>query len=403
MKLVLAFVIAVILLAVMAPVALAADSGITVYVNVSVDGKLLVVAQPVTVTDMTLNGAIKAAHAAYYSGGESGYAAGIDPMYNMYLISKCWGITGTPFVILNDAPLGATAPQTVDTTPVVANDNIIICESSDPMNKPATPVSLKAALSGDSATLTATAWTLDFMTFTYSHAPLANAKVVDPTTSASLGTTDANGQITVTVPASGIIAIDGLAAINAKKLPTPAPAGPSTTPAGSGISYKDAKKYIGQTVTIQDKVYDKTDAGDFWVLYLGGPTTDPDAVGIEISKSDVSKFPADLYVGKTISITGALHTNPVGGASFSLTDPSQVQVGSGPAAPPTSTAPAPGAPAATEIPLMHESSTFLIIWGIIILVPIAVVVIVKIVRQSRLDKPVAASKSKKPKKDYIPM
>jgi len=405
MKLVLALAIAIILLMVMAPVALVAasdGSGVTVYVSVSVDGQLLVAAQPVTVTDLTVDGALKAAHAAYYSGGESGYAAAIDPMFNMFLISKCWGIQGVPFVIINDAPLGATAPQTVDTTPVIANDNIIICASSDPMNKPATPVSLAATLSGDSATLTATSWTLDFMTFTYSHVPLANAIVIDPTTGASLGTTDANGKITVTVPASGIVAIEGLAAINVKNLPSPAPAG-TTTPASGTIPYTDAKNYIGQTVTIEAQVFEKMDAGDFWVLYLGGPSTDPNAVGIEITKSDVSKFPDDMYVGKTIKITGALHSNPVGGASFSLTDPSQVQVGG---AAPTSAAPTfgpGGTPAATDLPIMHENSIFLIIWGVVILVPLAVIVIVKMVRQSRLDKPAAASKDKKSKKNIIPM
>ena len=80
MKLVRALAIAVILLTVMTPVALAADScgsETTVYVSVSVDGKLLVAAQPVAVTDMTVQGVIKAAHAEYYSGGASGYTAGI--------------------------------------------------------------------------------------------------------------------------------------------------------------------------------------------------------------------------------------------------------------------------------------------------------------------------------------
>jgi len=83
------------------------------------------------------------------------------------------------------------------------------------MNKPAQPVSLMSTLSGDSTTVTATAWTLDFMTFTYSSAPFTNANVIDPTTGASLGTTDADGRITVTVPESGVVAIDGLAAIAA--------------------------------------------------------------------------------------------------------------------------------------------------------------------------------------------
>jgi hypothetical protein len=387
MKIVLAVVIAVLMLAVMAPIALA-DSGVTIYVSVSVDGKLLVAAQPVTVTTLTVDGALKAAHAAYYSGGESGYASGIDTTWNMYLISKCWGVQGVPFVIINDAPLGATAPQTVDTTPVKANDNIVISTSNDAMNNPAKPVALTATVSGDSATVTAVLWTLDFTTFTYSHAPLANANVID-SKGASLGTTDANGSITVTIPADGIVAIDGLSAINVKNLPSSGAAVTPTVAEGT-ISYADAKQYIGQTVTIEAQVFDKTDAGDFWVLYLGGPTTDPNAVGIEISKADVSKFPADMYVGKVIRITGELHSNPVGGASFSLTDTSQVQISTATAAP-TSAAPTSTA-AAAELPLFYENTTSLIIIGAIFLVPIAVVVITKMVRQSRLDKPAEASK-----------
>jgi hypothetical protein len=401
MKMVLALAIAVILLTVMAPVALAADSGTTVYVSVSVDGKLLVAAQPVTTTDMTVDGVLKAAHKAYYSGGESGYTAGIDPTWNMYLISQCWGIKTTPYVILNVAPLGGdpSVPPTADKAPVANNDNIIICTGTDMVNKPVQPVSLTSTLSGDSATVTATLWTLDFTTFTYSHAPLANANVVDPTTGKSLGTTDAKGSITVTVPESGVVAIDGLAAINVKATPAPAPAGTATTPAGNGLSYKDAKKHIGETVTIQDKVFEKIDNGTMWILFFGAPSSDPNTVGIEVAYSDLSKFPSDLYVGKTISITGELHSNPVGGASFSLTDPSQIQVGSAPAAPTSASA----APASPDFPLFYGYTTSLIIWMVIILTPILVVVIVKMVRQSRLDKPAAASQNKKSKKNYIPM
>jgi hypothetical protein len=188
-------------------------SGTTVYVSVSVDGELLVAAQPVIITEMTLEGAIKAAHEAYYSGGLSGYTAGIDQTYGVYLITQCWGVNQTPFVILNDSPApGPKVTTFVDTTPVVANDNIIICTANT--QGAATPVSLTATLSGDAATLTAIAWTLNMSTFQYTSAPFANANVIDPTTGASLGTTDADGHITVTVPESGIVAIEGLAAIN---------------------------------------------------------------------------------------------------------------------------------------------------------------------------------------------
>ncbi|MGD0780147.1 MAG: hypothetical protein ABR954_05115 [Dehalococcoidales bacterium] len=404
---VLALAIAVILLTVMAPVALAADSsgsGTTVYVSVSVDGKLLVAAQPVTTTDMTVDGVLKAAHKAYYSGGESGYTAGIDPTWNMYLISQCWGIKTTPYVILNVAPLGGdpSVPPTADKAPVANNDNIIICTGTDMVNKPVQPVSLTSTLSGDSATLTATAWTLDFTTFTYSHAPLANANVVDPTTGKSLGTTDAKGSITVTVPESGVVAIDGLAAINVKATPAPAPAGTTTTPAGNGISYKEAKNHIGETITVEGPIADKQDDSQdsMWVLYMGTSGADPNLVGIEIKYSDKSKFPADLYVGKTIDVTGAIHSNPLGGASITVSDPSQIEVVSNTAAAPAS---ASAAPASPDFPLFYGYTTSLIIWMVIILTPILVIIIVKMVRQSRLDKPAAASKNKKSKKNYIPM
>jgi hypothetical protein len=164
---------------------------------------------------MTVDSAIRAAHASYYSGGEAGYTAGIDTTYNMYLITQAWGITATPYVIVGGAPLGANpaVPSTADAAPVKAGDNIIICTSSDPA-KPAKPVSLEASASGSIATVTATAWTLDFTTFTYSSAPLANTPLIDPATGAPLGTTDAAGKAEVFIPESGLATVDGLAAIN---------------------------------------------------------------------------------------------------------------------------------------------------------------------------------------------
>jgi hypothetical protein len=184
------------------------------YFSASVDGVLLVAAQPVAYTDgMTVDKALKAAHAAYYPGGESGYAAGIDPSFGIYLISKCWGIQQTPFVILNGSPApGPTITTFVDATPVAANDNIIICTAST--QGAATPVSLTATVSDGSVTLTAILWTLNMSTFQYTSEPFANGNVIDPVTGESLGTTGADGKITVTIPESGIVAIEGLAAIN---------------------------------------------------------------------------------------------------------------------------------------------------------------------------------------------
>lgn len=220
------FFIAAILLFSMASLALAAD--VTVYVTVSVDGELAVAAQPVTVSELTADAVIKAAHAAFFPGGEAGYTAGLDPVWNMFLISQAWGISGTPFVIVNAAPLGAVpgVPATVDAVPVADGYNIIIAVSSNPQEAPAQPVSLTATVSGGNATLTATSWVLDMATFTYSSSPLADAAVIDPETGASLGYTDDAGQITVPIPDSGIIAIDGLAAINPVAFAEAEPAAP---------------------------------------------------------------------------------------------------------------------------------------------------------------------------------
>jgi hypothetical protein len=208
MKKILTLVFAVMLLVAMTAVAAA---GTTVYVTVCVDGKLEVAAQPVSVSELTADAVIKAAHAAFYPGGESGYAAGIDPTFNMFLVNKLWGVDGVPFVIVNAAPVGANpGDPTVDAYPVKNGDNVILSISSDPMT-PAPAVALTVDVEGDSATITATNWILDFMTFSYSSQPFAGADVIDPATGASLGVTDAEGK--VTVAAGSVAAVGGVAAI----------------------------------------------------------------------------------------------------------------------------------------------------------------------------------------------
>ena len=226
--------VAVILLATLSVAFAAGDGtgdGVTVYISVSVDGKLEVAAQPVTVTEATVDGALRAAHEAYYSGGADGYAAGIDSMYNMFLISKAWGVAATPYVMLNGEPLGADPmkPSTADTAPVVNGDSIILSTSSNAM-APAPVVSMTVSLADGAATITALAWTLDFMTFSYSSAPFAGAAVLDPATGAALGTTDEAGMLTFTPPESGVAVIDGLSAIRVDGTATAAPA-PGSAPA----------------------------------------------------------------------------------------------------------------------------------------------------------------------------
>jgi hypothetical protein len=195
-----------------APVA-PAGGGNTVYITVAVDGKVVVAAEPLTTSGTTVDAVLKDAHIAFYADGEAGYVAGIDSMWNMFLITKCWGVTATPFVIVNGGPLGSTAnPDTADIAPVRNGDNIIISTSSDP-NVPALAIALSVDVADGSATVTATNWVLDFTTFTYQSSPFADAEVTDPATGASLGKTDAEGKITVTPPESGVVVVGNVSAI----------------------------------------------------------------------------------------------------------------------------------------------------------------------------------------------
>lgn len=214
MKKILALVIVALLItAAMIPAAVAAGDA-TVYVTVSVDGDLMIAAQPVTVSTLTVEAALKEAHAQYYSGGESGFAAGTDPTYNMYMINTCWGVATTPYVILNSAPLGSganTAYTAANTAPVADGDNLIVSISTDFM-LPYPAVSLTADEADGSTTITARSWALDFTTFQYTASPLANYKVLDES-GAVIATTGADGK--ATVPAGSVAIVEGLAAIPA--------------------------------------------------------------------------------------------------------------------------------------------------------------------------------------------
>lgn len=238
MKKAFALVIVVLLLAAMAaPAVLAADEA-TVTVSVSANGELVLAAQPVSVSELTVDAVIKAAHKAYCADGEAGYAAGIDSTWNMFMISKCWSVTGTPYVVLNGAPLGAgenAAFISADACPVKDGDNLIL-SISDNMEKPAMAVSMVAEVADGSCKLTAQNWVMDFATFQYSPNALANYEVTDAS-GASLGTTGADGTLTFAataaaiIPGIGAVPADGSAAASAPAAPGAAPAAPGAAPA----------------------------------------------------------------------------------------------------------------------------------------------------------------------------
>jgi hypothetical protein len=91
------------------------------------------------------------------------------------------------------------------------------------------------------------------------------------------------------------------------------------------IDWKDAPKYIGKTVIVCGPIIDTSEYQGITILGLGVGVMEPGAVGIEIPGSLVKQLPAGKYVGKTICVTGKVHTNPAGGGSISIKDLSQIE------------------------------------------------------------------------------
>jgi hypothetical protein len=210
LKKIISLAVVVLLLLTMLPITSAA--GVTVYVTVSIDGKLELAAAPVTVTELTVEAAIKAAHKAYYSGGESGYAA--DASYGAYILLKAWGIEYPAYVIVNDAPTSADAAHywTIDEYPIKNGDNITISTTTNAL-KDTKAISLTAEASGKYTTVTVMEWILDTTTYEYSSQPYPNAAITDPKTGTLLGTTNNIGEAQIIVPAGGVVAADGFSAI----------------------------------------------------------------------------------------------------------------------------------------------------------------------------------------------
>lgn len=236
MKRAFALAIVVLLLAMMvAPTALAADE-VTVTISISVNGELVVAAEKVTTSEATVEGAIRAAHAAFCPDGEAGYGSGIDATYNMFMINTIWGVVNTPYVILNSAPLatGENSMKTsADTAPISNGDNIIIIQDT---TYTVPVVSLTAQADGDNVTLTATRWVLDFNTFTYNGSPYVG-ELVDAAGN-SLGTTDASGVLTIAKTDKAVI--PGISAIPADGSATVSTAPVSGSPAAAAPASGDA-------------------------------------------------------------------------------------------------------------------------------------------------------------------
>jgi len=89
--------------------------------------------------------------------------------------------------------------------------------------------------------------------------------------------------------------------------------------------WDEAAKHIGEKATVCGKIVD-TMAYQGTILGMGKAGMEQGAVGIEIPDSMKDKVDKDMYVGKTICVTGEIYKNPNGGGSIKVTDPSQIKV-----------------------------------------------------------------------------
>ncbi len=91
-------------------------------------------------------------------------------------------------------------------------------------------------------------------------------------------------------------------------------------------NYDEAAKHIGEKATVCGKIVDTLPYQGSTILGMGAAVMEPAAVGIEVDDSIKGAVDKDMYVGKTICVTGEIHQNPNGGGSIKVTDPSQIKV-----------------------------------------------------------------------------
>lgn len=91
-------------------------------------------------------------------------------------------------------------------------------------------------------------------------------------------------------------------------------------------NFDEAAKHIGEKATVCGKIVDTMPNQGMTILGMGAGVAAQGAVGIEVPDELKDKLDKDLYVGKTICVTGDIHENPVGGGSIKVTDPAQIKV-----------------------------------------------------------------------------
>jgi hypothetical protein len=106
-------------------------------------------------------------------------------------------------------------------------------------------------------------------------------------------------------------------------------AAPPVPASGTSYTWDEAASHIGETATVTGPVIDSIDVPfpdgrTDPVLSVGEPFG-PGAFMVRLMM-DRDALPEDLYVGKTISVTGKIIPNPFGGAAIWITDLSQIQI-----------------------------------------------------------------------------
>ena len=124
--------------------------------------------------------------------------------------------------------------------------------------------------------------------------------------------TNPNGGASIAVSDLSQISMPGEAAAGAEE--------------AAGMSWEEAADYIGEEITVCGPIIDTMDIGGPVLLGMGVSAADYATVGIEIVQTLLAEMPEDMFVGKTICVTGVPYTNPYGGANIQVTDLSQIVV-----------------------------------------------------------------------------
>jgi hypothetical protein len=119
----------------------------------------------------------------------------------------------------------------------------------------------------------------------------------------------------------------------------PGSASPTPEPVTGGVyTWEEAIDHIGEIAMVTGPIIDSIDArgsdfGDAIDLGMGKRFGEEGYVGIALTV-DRAILPADLYIGKLISVTGKIYQTPLSGSGIAVTDLSQIsEIGPAPAPP----------------------------------------------------------------------